>query len=379
MERTQEIIYWLTAWLDDSAQVEKDPAFQAFLQQDTNQENFNEMLKKYRKARKTVLCHRISTEMAWKKTMQKVCRQKRLATLYRLAVAATVAAVLIVGIFVHWTGRRAESDLLASMASGQKVVIRTEDGREYLLADTTGKIVSAYSGVDIVVDSDKNVHYVVYDSVRAAHCTNTLVVPRGGFYSIVLADGSKIRLNAESCLTYPVAFTGQERVVQLTGEAYFEVVANAECPFRVICGTREVVVTGTKFNISTYTGELCATLAEGIVSVANGRQQQCLQPGQQAVVSDEEIHVQQVETSSYTAWVEGKFVFDNTRLEDIVKTLTRWYDVEFEFKDDRLKELTFSLSAPCDENLLFVVRLLEGVSVARFQTEGKKIGISAVY
>ena len=86
-----------------------------------------------------------------------------------------------------------------------------------------------------------------------------------------------------------------------------------------------------------------------------------------------------METSLYTAWVEGKFVFDNARLEDIVKTLTRWYDVEFDFKEPSLKELTFTLSAPCDENLLFVVKLLEGVSVARFQTEGKKIGISAVY
>ena len=124
---------------------------------------------------------------------------------------------------------------------------------------------------------------------------------------------------------------------------------------------------------------MCATLAEGTVSVANGREQQCLQPGQQAVVSDEEICVRQVETSLYTAWVEGKFVFDNARLEDIVKTLTRWYDVEFDFKEPSLKELTFTLSAPCDENLLFVVKLLEGVSVARFQTEGKKIGISAVY
>lgn len=167
--------------------------------------------------------------------------------------------------------------------------------------------------------------------------------------------------------------------MQLTGEAYFEVAADIDHPFRVICGTREVVVTGTKFNISTYTGELCATLAEGTVSVANGREQQCLQPGQQAVVSDEEICVRQVETSLYTAWVEGKFVFDNARLEDIVKTLTRWYDVEFDFKEPSLKELTFTLSAPCDENLLFVVKLLEGVSVARFQTEGKKIGISAVY
>lgn len=337
------------------------------------------MLKNYRKARKIVLCHRISEEVAWEKTMQKVRRQKRLAHVYRLAVATAVAAVLALGIFIHWPERQPNSDLLVAVAGLHKAFIQTEDGQEYFLSDTTRKIVSAFSGVDIVVDSNKNVRYVVKDSARFAYRRNTLVIPRGGFYSIVLSDGSKIKLNAESRLTYPVVFTGQERVVWLTGEAYFEVAANAEQPFRVICGTREVVVTGTKFNISTYTGEMCATLNEGIVTVFNGRQRQRLQPGEQAVVSDEEIQVQQVETSLYTAWVEGKFVFDNARLEDIVKTLTRWYDVEFEFTDPSLKELTFSLSAPCDENLLFIVKLLEGVSSAHFQTEGKKIEISAVY
>ncbi len=379
MEHDQEIIRWLTAWLEDPFGTEKDPVFRTFWQQESNRKNFDKMLKNYRKARKIVLCHRISEEVAWEKTMQKVRRQKRLAHVYRLAVATAVAAVLALGIFIHWPERQPNSDLLVAVAGLHKAFIQTEDGQEYFLSDTTRKIVSAFSGVDIVVDSNKNVRYVVKDSARFAYRRNTLVIPRGGFYSIVLSDGSKIKLNAESRLTYPVVFTGQERVVWLTGEAYFEVAANAEQPFRVICGTREVVVTGTKFNISTYTGEMCATLNEGIVTVFNGRQRQRLQPGEQAVVSDEEIQVQQVETSLYTAWVEGKFVFDNARLEDIVKTLTRWYDVEFEFTDPSLKELTFSLSAPCDENLLFIVKLLEGVSSAHFQTEGKKIEISAVY
>lgn len=379
MEHDQEIIRWLTAWLEDPFGTEKDPVFRTFWQQESNRKNFDKMLKNYRKARKIVLCHRIREEVAWEKTMQKVRRQKRLAHVYRLAVATAVAAVLALGIFIHWPERQPNSDLLVAVAGLHKAFIQTEDGQEYFLSDTTRNIVSAFSGVDIVVDSNKNVRYVVKDSARFAYRRNTLVIPRGGFYSIVLSDGSKIKLNAESRLTYPVVFTGQERVVWLTGEAYFEVAANAEQPFRVICGTREVVVTGTKFNISTYTGEMCATLNEGIVTVFNGRQRQRLQPGEQAVVSDEEIQVQQVETSLYTAWVEGKFVFDNARLEDIVKTLTRWYDVEFEFTDPSLKELTFSLSAPCDENLLFIVKLLEGVSSAHFQTEGKKIEISAVY
>lgn len=379
MEQEQEIIYWLTAWLTDPLRTGKDPAFRTFLQQKTNREDFDKMLEKYRKARKVVLCHRICEGVAWEKTMQKVRRQKRLVRLYRLAVATAAAAVLAIGIFFHWPQRHPDTDLLASVAGLQKAFIRTEDGREYLLADTTEKIVPAFSGMDIVVDSAKNVRYVVRDSARLSGRTNTLVIPRGGFYSIVLSDGSTVKLNAESRLTYPVVFTGQERVVHLTGEAYFEVAANAERPFRVICGTREVVVTGTKFNVSTYTGELCATLTEGAVSVANGRQCRRLKPGEQAMVSDGEIRVQQVETSLYTAWVEGKFVFDNARLEDIVKTLTRWYDVEFEFNDPQLKELTFTLSAPCDENLLFVVKLLEGVSSARFRAEGEKIGISAVY
>lgn len=116
--------------------------------------------------------------------MQKVRRQKHLVKLYRLIVSATAAAVLVIGLLVFFiprADRRTESDLLVSGAALQRAFIQTEDGQEYLLSDTAEKIVSAYSGVDIVVDSDKNVRYVVKDSVRMAHCTNTLVVPRGDF------------------------------------------------------------------------------------------------------------------------------------------------------------------------------------------------------
>lgn len=379
MECDQEMMLWLTAWMENPGETEKNPQFRIFLQQGTNRKDFVRLLGVYRRARKITLCHRIQNQKAWEKTMQKAKWMKRRKIIYRIGRVSVAAAMVILGVILWWPQKPMETNLLASKAGALKAVIRMDDGKEYELSDSTGMITARLSEVDICLDKDNQVRYVVKDSATMSRKMNTLIVPRGGFYSIVLSDGSRIKLNAESQLSYPLVFSGNERVVELKGEAYFEVAANVQHPFRVVCGNREVVVTGTKFNISAYSDEMYATLTEGIVTVNNGKRQQRLKPGEQAVVSDESIEVRQVETSLYTAWVEGKFVFDNARLEDIVKTLSRWYDVEFQFTDPRLKELTFTLSAPCDENLLFVVRLLEGVSSARFHSEGDRIGISGVY
>lgn len=376
-EWDQETMLWLAAWLENPAETEKNPAFRIFLQQEGHREDFVKLLKTYRHARKIALCHRVHNQMAWEKTMRKVRKLEHRKVFRQIGKITAAAAMLVLGILLWWPAEQPGMDLLVARGGGQKAVIRMADGREYVLSDTAGKIAADLTDVDIWLDEEKNVRYEVKDAAGTEGQTNTLVVPRGGFYSIVLSDGSKVKVNAESQLIYPVAFTGRERVVQLKGEAYFEVSADPQRPFRVICANREVVVTGTKFNISAYTEEMYATLTEGVVTVSNGKSQQRLKPGEQAVVSDDDIRIRPVETSLYTAWAEGKFVFDNTRLEDIVKTLTRWYDVEFEFSDPRLKELTFTLSAPCDENLLFVVKLLEGVSAARFHSEDGRIRVSA--
>lgn len=378
MERDQEMMWWLAAWIEDPAGTAKKAAFTAFLQQEGNRAAFAELLKSYRRARKITLCHRIELSAAWEQVVRKTVRMRRRRLFVRMGRVAAAAAVVVLCFFLRQPEEQVVPDLLASEAASPRAVIRVAGGEEYALSESTGGMVAGLAGADIYRDEQNNIRYAVKDSAGMGRQTNTLSVPRGGFYSIVLTDGTSVRVNAASQLTYPVVFSGEERVVHLQGEAYFEVAADARHPFRVVCGSRQVVVTGTKFNVSAYADEMCATLAEGVVTVHNGKGRQLLKPGEQAVVSDEDIRVQPVDVSVYTAWIKGEFSFDDTPLEEILETLGRWYDVEFDFADPRLKEVPFTFSAPRDENLMFVVRLLEGVSPARFASGDGCVTVSSV-
>lgn len=372
------MMLWLSAWLEDPAGTANNAAFTDFLRQEGNRAAFAELLKSYRRARKITLCHRIRPSEAWDEVMRKTGRMRRRRLFVRIGRVAAVAAVAALWLFGRQPAELPVPDLLVAEAASPKAVIRLAGGEEYALSDSTGGMVAGLAGMDIYQDEQNNVRYAVKDSAGMGRQMNTLAVPRGGFYAIVLTDGTRVKVNAASQLTYPVVFSGGERVVHLQGEAYFEVASDTRHPFRVVCGNHEVVVTGTKFNVSAYADEMCATLAEGAVTVHNGRMRQFLNPGEQALVSDEEIQVRAVDVSAYTAWTGGVFVFDDTSLGEILETLGRWYDVKFEFSDPQLKELTFTFSAPRDENLMFMVKLLEGVSPVRFVSESGCITVSPV-
>ena len=123
-----------------------------------------------------------------------------------------------------------------------------------------------------------------------------------------LADGTRVWLNAESRLRYPVAFTGKERKVEMEGEVYFEVAKNKEKPFIVTVNGVDIRVLGTSFNVSAYQEEVVATLVEGKVQLKKGNEQVILSPNQQAIWSDDEFRVKQVDARNYVLWKEGIFL-----------------------------------------------------------------------
>lgn len=377
MERDQEMMLWLAAWIEDPVKTAQKSDFKDFLQQEGNRAAFAELLKSYRRARKITLCHRMDSSAAWEEVLKKTARMRQRRLFVRIGRATAVAAVVALCFFLWQPGEQPQPDILVANETPARAVIRVADGEEYALSNSTGGMVAGLAGVDIYRDEQNNIRYTVKDSAGVGQQTNMLSVPRGGFYSIVLTDGTRVRVNAASQLTYPVIFSEEERVVYLHGEAYFEVAADAQHPFRVVCGNHEVLVTGTKFNVSAYTDKMCATLAEGAVTVHNGREQQALHPGEQAIVSDEDIRVQSVDVSIYTAWTRGEFAFDSVPLSEILETLGRWYDVKFHLLDEELGKVTFTFSAPQDENLMFIVKQLENVSPARFTEEAEGITVSS--
>ncbi|WP_162613786.1 MULTISPECIES: FecR family protein [unclassified Butyricimonas] len=173
---------------------------------------------------------------------------------------------------------------------------------------------------------------------------HTLTIPRGGEFFVNLADGTKVWLNADSELKYPTRFTGTERVVYLKGEAYFQVTYNAKQPFIVMSEGQTIRVLGTSFAVRNYENEerVLTTLEEGRVRVSAGEQNVELRPGNQAVLTDGRLDVKEVNTSEYTAWHKGKYVFVDKPLGEIMSTLSRWYDMTVFYTSADLENIQFT-------------------------------------
>ncbi|MDE7373910.1 MAG: DUF4974 domain-containing protein, partial [Odoribacter sp.] len=202
-----------------------------------------------------------------------------------------------------------------------------------------------------------------------------LVIPRGSEYRLVLADGSTVWLNSASELEFPEVFGAGERVVRLRGEAYFEVARDEAHPFRVETERLTVKVLGTTFNVAAYEDEAVATatLVQGAVAVSvEGAEVVRLHPGEQARVSGTAVAVCEVDTEEAVAWTKGRFVFDEVRLEELMRQLERWYDVHYRFEAEEVKEIRFSGAVYRSQPLNNLFRRIEATAPVRFE-EGETV------
>jgi len=207
---------------------------------------------------------------------------------------------------------------------------------------------------------------------------NSIVTPRGGQYQLTLSDGSKVWLNAASSLRFPASFTGKERKVALTGEAYFEVAKNASIPFKVsVSGKAEVEVLGTHFNVNAYSDEAAVntTLLEGSVKVIvpATRESRIIAPGEQAQLHDNgQININKnANMERAMAWKNGTFNFSNEDFAMVFRQLSRWYDVDVVIKGE-LPKRHFTGEIPRSLALEEVLKLLEKNNVSCI-LEGKKL------
>lgn len=209
---------------------------------------------------------------------------------------------------------------------------------------------------------------------------NNLTTPRGGEFMIMLEDSTKVWLNAESQLIYPESFSESERRVKIKGEAYFQVAKDKTRPFYVESSGITIRVYGTEFNINAYSEEkeVYTTLVSGSISLQQANENHSeliLTPGNQAIYNkDNKItSVKTVNTEAITSWHNGRFVFEEQTLEQIMKTLARWYNFEYEFKNNEIRQTVFKGSAPRYGNLSEVLSILEKSGGIKFQTRNNKI------
>ena len=252
--------------------------------------------------------------------------------------AATILVLCVIGVTI-WMNelKQNEANQLAQVTiepGRAKALLVLDDGQEIELDDHETSKVLEESGIVIVNDSSR-VEYRPASRMGEKEVMNKIIVPTGGEYNLILSDGTRVYLNAESVITFPKHFTGERREVTLEGEAYFHVTASKEHPFIVKTKDMDVMVTGTEFNVKAYPDEMNVqtTLLQGVVTVFSGfekKEKVEIKPNQQVEWCRDSVkmRVREVDPDLFMAWKNGRFIFRQDRLGDIMRTLARWYGVE---------------------------------------------------
>lgn len=312
--------------------------------------------------------------------------QDKTFSLKRLLVAASVCIVMGAGLSYFITGSIFKNNV--GLTATQPVIkpgtnkafLTLADGKRIALTDSTTGTLALQGSVKVTKTADGQIAYQVVDEGGdQTGKYNILEAPKGGQYQITLIDGTKVWLNAASALKYPTRFDGDERKVELSGEAYFEVARDKKKPFKVISDGQEIEVLGTHFNINAYSDESATktTLIEGSVKVfrAATGSYKILNPGQQAVLSQSALNVNAVDTEEAIAWKEGYFIFENDNLKTLMRKLERWYDVEVDYKGIPDNKTTITGTILRNTPLPEVLKLLEETDKFKFKTEGRRIMI----
>lgn len=292
----------------------------------------------------------------------------------RIAAIASIILVVAAGLLYVNHTQITENLKLAKnneiQPGSNKAVLTLADGKQIVLNGAKNGELAIEKDALIKKTADGQLMYEGNSGNKSTVLYNHISTPRGGQYTIMLSDGTKVILNAASSLKYPTTFNGSERTVELTGEGYFEVAHNKSKPFKVLSDGQTVEVLGTHFNINAYTDEpnIKTTLVEGSVNV-NGM---IIKPNQQAVLGvSRQIVVKQVDASAAIAWKDGLFKFDHTDIKTSMRQIARWYDVEVVYEGE-VKNEQFYGKIERSYTLSEVLKVLE-LSNIHFKIDGRKI------
>lgn len=303
-------------------------------------------------------------------------RRRRLRSVFRWSVAAAVVLLIGSGVWMWQMSGREQVPETSLLAAGSPLAHLTlADGRVVALSGELRDTL-LQGNVRVVTDGKSLAYQPGKKTATAAR--NQLEVPRKGEFFLLLSDGTRVWLNSETTLRYPVCFTDNERRVEVVGEAYFEVRRDSLRPFRVeLPGRGTVEVTGTAFNVHHYPDEAktLVTLTEGRVNLFSGPESLRMQAGEQGCMEEGRLEKKRVNTHLYTAWKDGRFVFKEQPLEEIMQTLARWYDADIEFADEEVRQATFSGNLRRYDDFGKIIRMLEAIQVARFEVQGNHIRV----
>ena len=333
----------------------------------------------------------LAPAVEWNKMYERILQEKnrldaqpKLRKMSWVHWAAAAVVILFLGSGYYYFTRQNEPQ--------KAVVLQPKKTHDIAPPNTVNAVLTLSNGQKIILDSTNNGIVAMQGTVNVVKLANgeiaykgnsenieynTLSNPRGSkVISLVLADGSKVWLNAASTLKYPTAFAGNERKVEVTGEAYFEVAHNAAMPFIVSKGKTDVQVLGTHFNVNAYDDEksLDVTLLEGSVKVSNGNENVLISPGQQADIQDSRLTVHNnADIEEVMAWKNGLFSYKGAGVETIMRQVSRWYDVDVIFEKPVTEKFYAQVSR--NTNVSKLLKMLEATKAVHFKIDGKTITV----
>ncbi|MBS1737719.1 MAG: FecR domain-containing protein [Bacteroidetes bacterium] len=294
--------------------------------------------------------------------------------------AASVAILLCTGsYFFFFNKNQAPIEIVATTSKdiappkANKAIITLSNGQALPIDSLNNGQLAMQGNVRLIKNSNGD---IIYTGTADSMAYNTLYNPKGSkVQSLTLSDGTKVWLNSETTLKYPVAFTGNERKVEITGEAYFEVAKDAKRKFLVSANETTTEVFGTHFNVNSYTdnGFVKVTLLEGSVGVSKERTTVRIVPGEQAeAINNAPITVNHnVDLQEVMAWKEGMFKFKETTIEPLMQQIARWYDVDIIYQGKVNNH--FVVTMPRTLSVMNVFKILEETGNVHFTIEGRKV------
>lgn len=354
-------------------------------------ELYNKIIDETNITNKLSAYRQVNAKDAWDSIDQKLvekgsARIIHLRRLLKYAVAASI--LLLVGSYLLFRKLPIHIEnkptIVAEIPSGtQKATLTTSKNEVIELGEEDKSQTFQLTNVSATDTNNTltfNHNNEIIDGEPVEIAINTLTTPRGGEYSIILSDGTKVFINAESKLIFPEIFSKDKREVILEGEAYFEVTASNTSPFIVNTADYNIKVYGTAFNVSAYSSDIKShtTLVEGSVGIntSTGKEVMII-PGEQAYYtkSTNTIQTKHVDTYVYTSWKDGVFVFDHESLGEIMQKLERWYDIKTEYVNDDLKHRHFSGSLSRYEDIADILKLIALSSQIEFAFEGNVVTV----
>lgn len=350
-----------------------------WLEHDTNKQIFDSIINHQKIDQKLEQHQSIESATAFNKFIKQTekNRFKSARIAFKLAAASIVIAFISIAVYQMTNIEPSNTYNMVSQSiepGSSKAVLILSNGTKITLNQHVADTTINQSGVNIH-SNHKQLRYqqTHLNTNKVNH--NTILTPRGGEYQLALADGTKVWLNAESKLTYPVAFKGAQRLVELEGEAYFEVAHNADKPFIVQTEKKQITVLGTSFNISAYPSdeETTTTLVTGsIEALFAGNIKKILRPNQQLIVdhANNKGTLKQVDTYLYSSWKDGRLVFRNQHLGDILEDMERWYNFRVAYDSEKTKNYRFSIDMPKYDSFDKVIDIIEMTGLVDLEING---------